>query len=347
MIPVAEFRRMAYALPADPMSRFVAVYEMLDAERGWFGDPSSLRFAAMAAVVSPGEPSDVAKGIRRISEDIKTQSGWFGALNSPLRFIVSAMLYANGDSAADFLAEVETVEKMFRAARLRRGGIYEIMAILIMRLRTDKQPIASSTVDRFQAIYEEMKRHHWWLTGPDDFPACAILVGQPESPVEIGERIEQIYQSLHAAGLTSGDPLHTAANLLYLARLEPAEAASRFRDLAHGFRESGVSIWQSDYDEVAILTFLDHTPTSVITRVLSNRAKMEELRPKPDRSLTFNLAASITFLELVKLDRRMKEITDAKALMDMQAIINAQQAAAGAAASSAAVCAASSASAGA
>ena len=31
---------MAYALPADPMSRFVAVYEMLDAERGWFGDPS-------------------------------------------------------------------------------------------------------------------------------------------------------------------------------------------------------------------------------------------------------------------------------------------------------------------
>jgi hypothetical protein len=332
---------MTRALPADPMSRFVAVYEMLDAERGWFGDPSSLRFAAMAAVVSPGEPSDVARGIRRISDEIKTQSGWFGALNSPLRFIVSAMLYANGDDAAPFLAEVERGQAMFRDAGLRRGGIYETMAILIMRLRADKQPIASSTVDRFQAIYEEMKRHHWWLTGPDDFPACAILVAQPESPVEIGERIEQIYQSLHAAGLTTGDPLQTAANLLYLARLDPSEAASRFRDLARGFRESGVSIWQSDYDELAILTFLDHPPTSIIGRVLENRAKMQELRPKPDRSLTFNLAASITFLELVKLDRGMKEITDAKALMDMQAIINAQQAAAAAAASSAAVCAAS------
>ena len=67
----------------------------------------------------------------------------------------------------------------------------------------------------------------------------------------------------------------------------------------------------------------------MIDLVLSNRAKMEELRPKPDRSLTFNLAASITFLELVKLDRKMKEITDAKALMDMQAIIAAQQATAG------------------
>ena len=338
---------MAYALPADPMSRFVAVYKMLDAERGWFGDPSSLRFAAMAAVLSPGEPLDVARGIRRIADDIKTESGWFGALNSPLRFIVSAMLYANGDGAAEFLAEVERVQAMFRDAGLRRGGIYETMAILIMRLRADKQPIATSTVDRFQAIYEEMKRHHWWLTGPDDFPACAILVSQPESPVEIGDRIEQIYRSLNAVGLPSGDPLQTAANLLYLARLDPAEAASRFRDLSRGFRQSGVSIWQTDYDELAILSFLKHTPATVIDRVLSNRAQMEELRPKPDRSLTFNLAASITFLELVKLDRKMKEITDAKALMDMQAIITAQQAAAGAAASSAAVCASSTANAGA
>ena len=140
------------------------------------------------------------------------------------------MLYANGDAADPFLSEVDRVQAMFRDAGLRRGGIYETMAILIMRLRADKQPIASGTVDRFQAIYEEMKRHHWWLTGPDDFPACAILVGQPESPVEIGDRIEQIYQSLHAVGFSSGDPLQTAANLLYLARLDPTEAASRFRD---------------------------------------------------------------------------------------------------------------------
>jgi len=47
---------MNYDLPADPMSRFVAIYEMLDAERGWFGDPSSLRFAAMAAVVFSRRP---------------------------------------------------------------------------------------------------------------------------------------------------------------------------------------------------------------------------------------------------------------------------------------------------
>ena len=100
---------------------------------------------------------------------------------------------------------------------------------------------------------------------------------------------------MNAVGLPSGDPLQTAANLLYLARLDPSEAASRFRDLCAGFRQHGVSIWSSDYDELAILTFLNHDPTTVIDRVLSNRAIMEQLRPKPDRSLTFNLASSITF----------------------------------------------------
>lgn len=56
-----------------------------------------------------------------------------------------------------------------------------------------------------------------------------------------------------------------------------------------------------------------------------HRREIASLRPKPDRSLTFNLAAGIVFLELVQLDDQLKTITDAKAMMDMQAIITAQQ----------------------
>ena len=66
---------------------------------------------------------------------------------------------------------------------------------------------------------------------------------------------------------------------------------------------------------------------------------MAALRPDPGRLLTFNLAAGLTFLELVQCDGEMKQLTDVKALMDMQAIIQAQQAAACAAATSAAVAA--------
>ena len=331
-------------IPDDPLARFTAIHGALNAERGWWSDAACLRFAAMTAVTCPGDPTSVAARIREVAKNIKQQSGWFGELNSPLRFIISALLTANNDSATGFIREVESAGRIFRDAGLRRGGIYETMAILILRMQNGLEPIEQPMVDRFQTIYEQMKKYHWWLTGPDDFPACAILTGQEESAAEIGSQIEQIYQTLHSAGLAKGDPLQTAANILYLAGLPANEVATRFSELASGFRQNGVSIWQSDYDELAILSFLDHAPDIVIERVLQNRREMERLRPKPDRSLTFNLAAGITFLELIRLDRDLSKITDAKAMMDMQAVINAQQAAAAAAASSAAVAASTAAS---
>ena len=324
-------------LPEDPLARFTAIYGALNAERSWRESASPLRFAALTAVTCPGEPHEVAEAIRDMAAAVREQAGWFGQLRSPLRFILSAMLVQRGDEAGAFLTEVERVRGMFREVGLRRGGIYETMAIWVLRADAGLEPVTVEAVGRMRAMYEVMKAYHWWLTNPDDFPACAILVGQEGTPEAIGAAIERIYQALHDLGGARGNPLQTAANLLYLSRLEPTEAARRFHALAEGFRAADVAIWQSDYDELAILTFLDHPADRIVERVLGCRAHMAGLSPKPDRSLTFNLGASIAFLELVRCDRELKQITDAKALLDMQAVINAQQAAACAAATSAVV----------
>jgi hypothetical protein len=323
-------------LPDNPLARFTDIYNALNAERRWWRDASPLRFAAMGALTCPGTPRSVASAIRRISKNIKEQSGWFGQLDSRLRFIVATMLLANGDKARSFLAEVKRVRGMFRKAKVRRAGAYETMAILILRMHARQAPITEATIRRFKSIYEEMRRYHSWLTGPDDFPACAILTGQDGTPARIGETIEDLYQSLRTEGFSIGNPLQTAANILYLSRLDGRKAAQRFRDLAEGFRKQRVAIWQSDYDELAILTFLDHPPKRIVDHVLKNRDAMKKLDPRPGRSLTFNLASSIAFIELVRVDRGLKVITDVKALLDMQAIIAAQQAAAVAACAGAA-----------
>ena len=184
----------------------------------------------------------------------------------------------------------------------------------------------AADVARFQAIYEEMKKHHWWLTGVADFPACAILVNQEGSPEGIGQDIEAIYQELHVAGFKKGDPLQTAANLLYL-REKASVIASRFHALAEAFRSASARIWQSEYDELAILSFLNLPAAHVAQQVLENHAALRQVSPRPDRSLAFNLASSIAFVQLVQPTELGPGIADAKAMMDMQALINAQQAA--------------------
>lgn len=319
----------------EPFSRFKAIYEALSSQKSW-GENNSLRFSAIAAITCPGEPTEVATKILAVADEIKAKVGWFGDLRSSLRFIVSAMLVMNEDSVSDFLEETKRVHAMFRTAKLRNGGIYETMAILILRMVFFKAPVQMETLVRFKAIYEEMKKYHWWLTGPDDFPACAILVTQKESPEQIGFVIEKIYQELKLRGFTTGDYLQTAANILYLTHTEPIEIAERYSNLATAFRRAGVRMWQSDYDELAILSFLESTPEVIVEKVLDYREKVKDLHPKPNSTLTFNLAASITFLELIRLNKKLKTVSDVKTLLDMQAIINAAAAASAAAAAGAA-----------
>ena len=313
-------------LPKDPLRRFQEVFEALNAERGWFSDVSVLRFAAIGALTCEGNPTAVAQAIRANAEQLKERSGWFGELTGELRFIVASRLLQTGDRPDDFMAEVERVRTMFRAAGMSRGGIYEIMSILILR-GMQKEPITDPVIGRMQALYEEMKKHHWWLTGVADFPACAILVGQPGSPESIGLAIEDIYQALYTAGCRRGDPLQAAANLLFLAHEKPSVIAGRFHALIEAFRGNGQRIWQSEYDEVAILAMLNMPAADVVARTCQIAEELREWRPRPDRALAFNLASSIAFIELAQAGESAQGVTAAKALVDMQAIINAQQAA--------------------
>ena len=204
---------------------------------------------------------------------------------------------------------------------------YDALAVLILRLEARRQPISHEWAERFAAIFGQMKRHHRWLTGSEDLPACALLVPQAGSPQEIGSGVERIYQGLSDHGFSMGNSLQAAANFLFCARLDVAVAVERFADLANAFRSAGVSIWQSDYDELALLSFVDAPVSSVVESVLDHRERIERLRAWPSRSLTFNLAASLEFVRGVRLDGA-PFIADAKALVDMQVILHTRHAAA-------------------
>ncbi len=316
-------------VPDDPMARFRAVYDALNAGRRWYQNASSLCFAAMIAVRCPGEAADVAAGIRRLADELKEEASWTSSLANDQRFIAGTILLLHDDTASAFSAELQRARGLFRQAGLRRSEAHEMMAALILRFRAES-PVTAATVERLCSIYEEMKRHHWWLTGPDDFPACALLTAHDASPEQIGRGTEAIYQALKDEGLATGDPLQTVSHVLYLAGCDARVVARRFRELAEAFRARRVRIWQSDYDEIAILSLLDRPVAQVVERVLGHRKAMKQLSPSPDSSLSFKLAASVAFLDLAQLDQATAAIADVKVLLDMQAIIQAQQAAAAA-----------------
>ncbi len=261
-----------------------------------------------------------------MERSLKEASPWNLDMGSHLRFVVAATLYHHGDSAKAFMREVARVRKMFRKERLPRTLAFELIAVLILRIQNDGGAISPNTVRRLREIFDEMKRHHRWITGADDLPACAILTGQQGTPKDLVDKTEVIYGELRHHKFQKGNPLQTTANVLSLARSTPRELADRAVRLKDEFKQNGVRIAQGDYDELAILCFLELRADRIVDTVLSKREELKKIRPKIDRATTFNLAAAMTFIELAGREVDATTLSGAKALMDMQAIIAAQQA---------------------
>jgi hypothetical protein len=315
-------------VPADPLARFQQLYQALNERRGWLESATPLQFSAVALLTTPGEPAQIAASLYEIAEDLHRRAGWFSDLRSPTRFLIAASLLRAGETAETFHNAVSEASELFREQDLRRGSGYEAIAILILRQQDPQRVVQPRQVTRFKSIYRMMKSHHWWLTGPDDYPACALLCAGDERPHEIGRRVEAFYTRLKDRGISRGEDLQTVSHILYFNPKPDDEVLDRFLALHQGFSDASISMQRSDYDEIAILTFLDHAPGVIVDRVVEHRQAMAELKPNPGRSLTFSLACGTAFVELAKLTGKLETVAEARLLKQLEDILQAQAAAA-------------------
>lgn len=318
-------------LAPDPFARFQALYAALSASNGVFSDTAPLRLAAINLVTCPGDPEALAAAFHDRDAALRRRLGWLADTPPAVRRVLASQLVKYGDDPDAFLDEVERARGLFRDQGLRRGGVYETLSVLVLRRCLRGAAIEAGHVARFAAIYDAMKSHHWWLTGPDDFPACAMLVTADGEPTAVGAGIEAIYQALHTrASLWAGDPLQTAANVLYLSGADPLELVARFISLMEQFRGAGAKIGQPEYDDLAVLCFLALPAERIVATVVGIRDRLAAGKWFTDRG-DFGLASNLAFVSLIGHDDARGPLADAKLLLDMQMIVAARQAAATAA----------------
>ena len=287
-------------LPERPLERFLELLDALLAEKRWTDDVSSLRYAASSLLTTPGDATVVAHDLRVLADDLKERAGWLGPLNSSVRFVIAAMLLQAGTDATSFSNEVERVEELFRKARLKRRRVYSSLAILLLveHARRSGRTVGAEFVSRFGAIYEEMKRHHGFLTGEDDYPACALLAGLDGAPTEIAARCERFYDGLRDLGFKRGNALQSVSHMLVFAPDADETVLHRFRALYDRFDDAGLWMHTGDYDEVAALSFLDHPAARVVDIALAQREIIAQHKPRPGKELSFSLACGTAFFTL-------------------------------------------------
>ncbi len=318
-------------VPTNPLERFCDVYTALLADRPWWQGKTMLRFCALSLTTLPGEPREVAARLDALTEELRTSVPWYK--RSSVGTMFAALLLRHGDGANDFLAEVERAAPLFRQHWRFSGSTYEALAIQVLRQASDDRHVSATQVARLAAIFEELKKDHSILTTRSDWPACALLANSSAAPTAIRARIEALYQGLHQAGFSRGDPLQTAAEILFFHRDETGVLCARFRDLYAAFKASGLWMGSEDYDEIALLCFAEQTPAEVLGAVQRHRQAIQALRPAPEKQASFTLACGTALLELVRESAKVELLGEAQLLSNIHTILAAQQAAAAAAAS--------------
>lgn len=321
---------------ADALERFLALARELKRTGGWMEDKAILRHAATTLPLLEVEPSELAARYRSAIEELAAATRWWQAASGSVRYVIAASIVRQDERVSAFLSEAERVRKLFRAARLPRASLSEILAFVTLRESAEGGRVTEVQVSRMRELFSEIRKDHRWLLGAGEYPTIALLSTTNVVASQIARRVEHILKDLEAHGFGSRGRLMPASQLLFLSPERDSMACDQFRALWKEFQARGLRMNAGDYDEVALLAHPLHDAREITSLVLEHRAGIATLRPRPGREIGFSLACSTAFVQLVGGDKKLRRLACTQSAIQIRGLIAARQAAAttGAAAAS-------------
>ncbi len=309
----------------DPVERYLEVFEELRLRKRWSTGVEVLRFAALTLAAT--DVADPGSELEETAKVLSKEAGSFSPLSSTMRHAVAAILIRRGLDPIVIAHSTKETLAAFKDAKLRRSEVHAHLAALILVLDAKGSTPSRDTIARMKAIIDRWEEDHWFLTGVDDYPMAAIHATRDVSVEQLGMDVEQIYQFLRKAKYPSGEQLQLVSHLLVFSDLGPREAAERFDRTAKALKKAKQRVWQSHFDEVALLVLSGAHVDEVVPRVIEYRNRLLEVKPRPTADIAFSIAAGVVLAEEAERIGNLEGATAAANLRAVQAIIEAQQAA--------------------
>jgi len=309
----------------DPVERYLEVFEGLRRRKRWSTGVDILRFAALTlAATDAAEPGSELEETAKV---LTKEAGAFSPLNSSMRHAVAAIVNRRGLDPVAVVHRTKETLAVFKEFKLRRSEFHAHLAALILVLDARGGTPSRGTIARMKAIIDRWEEDHWFLTGVDDYPMAAMHATRDLSVEQLGIDVEQIYQLLRQAKYPSGEQLQLVSHLLMFSDLGPREAAERFDLTAKALKNAKQRVWQSHFDEVAMLVLSGGHVEEVVPKVIEYRHRLLEVKPRPTADIAFSIAAGVVLAEEARKLGKLEGATTAANLRAVQALIEAQQAA--------------------
>lgn len=231
-------------------------YQEIKAGKGkWFDKQSAYTiaqsFAAKSRHFSDNE-------YRRLEQVLQAELAVFNVLGQPLRGILLGMLSANGKTKELDIHTLITDYQRLRDVGFQSSSYSYFSAYLLQFTEIAEKELI---VRRGKSIFEEIKSHHYFLTGAED-GMIAITLAQQEkleslTTSQIGMLVEEYYQALNDYGFHKSNELQfagaTAAMLTGSFSNELIEQLDQTIETVNAF---GIRLKPEFYNNIVTLTFL-------------------------------------------------------------------------------------------
>ncbi|MEI5992488.1 DUF4003 family protein [Candidatus Enterococcus mansonii] len=185
-------------------------YEAIKDGRGKWFDKRVAYTIARSFVAKEHQFSD--NDYQRLEAVLKEELNVFNVLGQPVRGFLLGMLLANGQSNE---GNIQMLLNDYQ--RLRDGGFqlssYSYFSAYLLQFTeaAEKEFI----IRKGHSIFEELKGHHYFLTGAEDGTMAIALAQQKNleslTSEQVGDLVEEYYQSLNKQGFYKSNQLQFAA----------------------------------------------------------------------------------------------------------------------------------------
>ena len=231
-------------------------YQEIKAGKGkWFDKQSAYTIARAFTTNSRHFSDDEYRHLEKVLQD---ELGVFNVLGQPLRGILLGLLSANGKNRELDIHILITDYQRLRDIGFQSSSYSYFSAYLLQFTENaEKEFIAR----RGKSIYDEIKSHHYFLTGAED-GMIAIMLAQQETlealtTNQIGMLVEEYYQALNDHGFYKSNELQfaaaTAVMLTGSFSQELVEALDHTLEMLKSF---GIRLKPEFYNTIVTLTFL-------------------------------------------------------------------------------------------
>ena len=200
-------------------------------------------------------------------EIIKKNEGWTSPLRSHLLHIAAAFMVIKEEDVGNSLKLINQNQKELNNAGFWKTS-YTYLAALLM-----KKP---EEAERTRKLYEEMKKHHKFLTSNEDIPYAALLASREGDLEERATTMNMYYRDLREQGFTMGNDLQWLSQIMtFDSPAYDPEMVGRVLAIHQFFKEEKIKIRTAQYP---ILGFLAVTRVDgeALRGIASNTRELEK-----------------------------------------------------------------------